>query len=397
MLLNHQILWCRIDFWHQSAEWQKPSMIKWSSMPIAFVAGQRLYTTCFLNKPRSWTETKPNHTIYTLFIHYLYTIYTLFIHYLYTIYTLFIDYLYTIYTLFIHYLHTIYTLFIHYLYTIYTLFIHYLYTFYTLFIHYLYTIYTLSIHYLYTIYTIFIHYLYTIYTLFIHYLYTIYYTIYTYLSQYLQSFLQYVSQRYLSLPALRKTSCRSCFASLCSPMSRPPAYINIFPCNHFHAAPWAAYIYICKYMYTHINLDSLHVYIYYGCICLFTCIQSVWYIQWAAALWCFFCVCAVKPWVSGCFFWNAVPWAACLQSVWQFALDSRSLNQLFIHVCAFVFFSDWFGGVFLFSKDLPFSVFKKMRLTMISFLFLKFVFLFLISKSFSYKTSKRLSILISYL
>ena len=104
MLLNHQILWCRIDFWHQSAEWQNPSMIKWSSMPIAFVAGQRLYTTCFLNKPRSWTETKPNHTIYTLFIHYLYTIYRLFIHYLYTIYTLFTHYLYTIYTLFIHYL-----------------------------------------------------------------------------------------------------------------------------------------------------------------------------------------------------------------------------------------------------------------------------------------------------
>ena len=100
MLLNHQIFWCRIDFWHQSAEWQKPSMIKWSSMPIAFVAGQRLYTTCFVNKPRSWTETKP------LFIHYLYTFQTLFIHYLYTIYTLFIHYLYTIYTLFIHYLYT---------------------------------------------------------------------------------------------------------------------------------------------------------------------------------------------------------------------------------------------------------------------------------------------------
>ena len=111
--------------------------------------------------------------------------------------------------------------------------IHYLYTIYRLFIHYLYTIYTLFTHYLYTIYTLFIHYLYTIFTLFIHYL----YTIYTYLSQYLQSFLQYVPQRYLSLPALRKTSCRSCFASLCSPMSRPPAYINIFPCNHFHAAP----------------------------------------------------------------------------------------------------------------------------------------------------------------
>ena len=154
------------------------------------------------------------------------------------------------------------------------------------------------------------------------------------------------------------------------------------------------HIYMQIYVYTY-KFRFIHVYIYYGCICLFTCIQSVWYIQWAAALWCFF-VCAVKPWVSGCFFWNAVPWAACLQSVWQFALDSRSLNQLFIHVCAFVFFLIGLVVLFVFKRFAVLS-FQKNAFNNDFFSFSKICFLFLISKSFSYKTSKRLSILISYL
>jgi len=48
---------------------------------------------------------------------------------------------------------------------------------------------------------------------------------------------------------------------------------------------------------------------------------------------------------------------------------------LFIHVCAFVFFSDWFGGVFCFQKICR-SQFSKKHLTMFSLLFLKFVFVF---------------------